>query len=139
MKRQQKSPTNRNPQTPKPKLSKTDKFPLSLILASNLNTWHLHKLASLSSLSISYWKSRDYIAHPHQRKLHRAEIWCRSCVSVPVTYKTRYYITYKNNFTGVQTSTGTKHLKPTVFRIENAFQMNLKMFIFWNIQLSHSN
>ena len=48
-------------------------------------------------------------------------------------------VTYKNNFTGVQTSIGTKRLKPTVFRIENAFQMNLKMFIFGNIQLNYSN
>lgn len=48
-------------------------------------------------------------------------------------------VTHKNNFTGVQTSIVTKHLKPTVFRTENAFQMNLKMSIFGNVQLSHSN
>lgn len=56
-------------------------------------------------------------------------------------YTSNIYMTviYKNNFTGVQTSIVTKHLKPTVFRTENAFQMNLKMSIFGNVQLSHSN
>lgn len=48
-------------------------------------------------------------------------------------------VAYEDNFTGIQISIGIKQLKPAVFKIENAFQMNLKVFIFGNIQLSHSN
>lgn len=149
------TPPHQNP-TPKPEFSKTEKFPLSLILISNLNTWLLHKLASLSSLCISYRKCIDYIAHSRQKKPRGPQVWCRSHISVPVTYKPSYYVTSKNNshictpniymsvayednFTGIQTSIGIKQLKPAVFKIENAFQMNLKVFIFGNIQLSHSN
>lgn len=160
MKRKQKKP--HKPQLPPTKTQPLNlssarlKNFLSLILISNLNTWLLHKLVSLSSLCISYWKCIDYIAYTRQKKLRRPEVWCRSHVSVPVTYKPSYYVTSKNNshictpsiymsvayednFTGIQTSIGIKQLKPAVFKIENAFQMNLKVFIFGNIQLSHSN
>lgn len=47
-------------------------------------------------------------------------------IDVPLTYM---LVTYKSNFTGVQTAIDIKHLKPTVFRIENAFQMNLSVHI----------
>jgi len=75
-------------------------------------------------------------------------------VSVPVTHKIKYYVTCKDDsyicIPNIYVSDISDQLygdsefrwyslKPTVFRIENAFQMNLKMFIFGNVQLYLSN